>query len=163
MTYSTPSGPNPAVASEAQPLLGPRPDARRAHGEGRENDDDDDGAAEEKHIGPFLPVAFTAALAITATWAASVRAYDEIACPDPRGCEPWQRYRHNKTIFAAGVAAQAFSVVSIGVARIWVESSPKWCLYLWLLCRGLGMGILLLGCEQTDLRVGPHGRRKRDC
>ncbi|KAK8009509.1 hypothetical protein PG991_012060 [Apiospora marii] len=160
--YSTPSGSGTALAAEEQPLLGRLPgDAGRAHDfddweDDDENDDDDDdeyAADREKYILRFLPVAFTAVLAMTATGISSMIVYDRIACPDGFDCGDMWRLEYYRTLEVARTVANACGVLSVGIARIWVESDPKLCLYLWLSCRALGICVLLLGYFLSNIYV----------
>ncbi|KAK7921644.1 hypothetical protein PG985_009666 [Apiospora marii] len=156
--YSTPSGSGTALAAEDQPLLGRRPgDAGRAHDfddwEDDDDDEDEDDDDREKYILRFLPVALTAVLAMTATGISSVIVYDRIACPDGRDCGDRWRLEYYRTLEVARTVANACGVLSVGIARIWVESDPKFCLYLWLACRALGVCVLLLGYFLTNIHV----------
>ncbi|KAK8133544.1 hypothetical protein PG984_005556 [Apiospora sp. TS-2023a] len=155
LRYSTPSGSGTALASEDQPLLGPRADADRAHEEDREDydddDDDHDDAETEKYIGRFLPLAFIAALAMAATGTSTMIAYDRIACPDPMNCDPQQIMQYYHTTAAARTIGSVVGILSVGIARIWVESNPKLYLYLWLACRALGVGVIFDGLANGNV------------
>ncbi|KAK8094895.1 hypothetical protein PG997_001580 [Apiospora hydei] len=151
-TSSAPSVSDPtADASEDQPLLRPRPEGEIVRSDECRRSDDDE---VEKCIGRVLPLAFAAGLAIAATSAATVLAYDRILClqddantarcegRDPAGEQ--QRY-YIESFHTARTIANVLGVVSVGVARIWAESDPRLCLGLWLGVRVLGVGVLLLG------------------
>ncbi|KAK8076916.1 hypothetical protein PG996_003086 [Apiospora saccharicola] len=150
--YSTPSGSGTALASEDQPLLGSRPDD--AEERDHEEDDQEDADAEtEKYIGRFLPLAFIAALAMAATGTSTMIAYDRIACPDPMNCDPQHIMQYYHTTAAARTIGGVVGILSVGIARIWVESNPKLYLYLWLACRALGVGVVLLGFLLQNIYV----------
>lgn len=146
-----------ARTAEAQPLLGPRPNnAGRARdgwaeddGGGGGGEGDEDADDREKHILRLLPVAFAAALALTATGLSGAVVYDRLACPDGRDCDsPPGRLEYDRLLAAVRTVAHACGVLAVGLARVGVASDPRLCLHLWLAGRALGICVLLLGCKR---------------
>ncbi|KAK7947890.1 uncharacterized protein PG986_008776 [Apiospora aurea] len=147
-TSSGPSVSDPtADASEDQPLLWPRPEGEIVRSDECRRRSDND---LEKSIGRVLPLAFAAGLAIAATSAATVLAYDRILCmgddADSARCEgrepAGEQQRHYIDSFQT---TRTISNVLGVVSSAWRGYGPR--------ARVLGVGVLLLGVLLDDIYV----------
>jgi hypothetical protein len=100
---------------------------------------------DEAHIWRVLPIAFTASFGMAATSATSIYAYASITCADPSHCKDEEENRYAAVVATATTIASVFGVLAVFFMRRWTESHPKLGLCIWLVSRGLGVGMLALG------------------
>ncbi|KAI1653954.1 hypothetical protein F4813DRAFT_372597 [Daldinia decipiens] len=112
----------------------------------------------KEHVYYVLPIAFTAAFAISATSASTVYAYASILCTDPAHCEDNERNRYAGAVAIATTLSNSISIVAICLLRKWTKTNPKLGLCLWLTCRGLSLVVLSLGVIFRDIYIAIAGR-----
>lgn len=94
-----------------------------------------------------LPVAFLAALAMSATAASSIFAYANLLCKIPTDCHESERNLYAGAVAVASCIANICGLVILGFLEKLSQNNNKVVLALWLWCRSMSVVMLALGGE----------------